>query len=109
MGCEGEVPASEGEEDDPPRVAHDDGGGRVLVVGEEQFDRGGVGAEAVEEVVEVGIEFGEAIRDRGLGIEAEDAGLDEAGARGVRGGGGLHAAVAGDAEPGIDAEESHGV
>lgn len=105
---EGQARAASGEEDDPAGVGHDHGGSGVFDVGEDHLDGEEVGFEALDEFGEIGVEFKETVGDRGLGIEAEDAGVDE-GEAGPVGGHRFDAAEAGDACAGIDAQDSHGV
>lgn len=112
----------DGEEDDAAGVGHGDGGGGVFGVGEELFDGDDGGFETGEEEAEVAVEFGEAGGDGGDveggsweggcveggggggAAESEDTGFDD----GLGGGEGVEAAVAGEAEAGVDAEDAGG-
>lgn len=107
--------APDGKQDDAPRVPHGDGGCRVPVVGEECFDRNDIRPKPRQEFADVRIQFRKAIHDgrdvprstpaiaRGP-AQPEHAGFYERGVKPIT----LHAAIARDSQPGINAEESHG-
>jgi hypothetical protein len=105
-GFDGSAGASGAEEDDASGVGHEDGGARVGVVGVEHLDGDDLGADFGEDFGEFAFEFDEAGGDWELGVEADDACVEEVGGAGDAAI--LDGTVTGDAETGIDAEDAHG-
>jgi len=87
---------SGGQQDHASSVGHLDNGAGVVLVGEHALDGDQIGLDPLDEFADIGMEFNEAVADRGGGLaglgESEDPGFDDGGADRVAG----DAAIAGD-------------
>jgi len=108
---QGVISLRDGEKQHAASVGHDGGGVGVSGVSEEAFDGDGVGLDAIEQFAKVVIEFFETLADTcgiaSLAIGAtktEDASFDEGV---VADACEFDAAVTGESQAGIDAEDTH--